>query len=294
MKRILLGFIIVGIILGMTACQQEEETLVIGFFPAQDSDKMADTIEPLAERLSEELGMRVEGSVMTNYNALVDAMGANEIQIGFIPAFGYILANEEYDAQVILKSLRNGEGSYKAQYLVKTDDDIEELTELENLVWALPDKASTSGYLFPAKQLMNELNITSVNGLEQDYIDEIMETGTHEAAAISVMEGDADFATTHDHVLENLSDDYPDIKDNLEVIEYTDEIPNDTISVVKDLDPELVEAIKEAFLEFNEDEEMIQIMNDVYTWDGITEATDEEYEFVRETFHEFRDIIDDE
>src|SRR5699024_5537098 len=141
MKRILLGFIIVGIILGMTACQQEEETLVIGFFPAQDSDKMADTIEPLAERLSEELGMRVEGSVMTNYNALVDAMGANEIQIGFIPAFGYILANEEYDAQVILKSLRNGEGSYKAQYLVKTDDDIEELTELENVVWALPDKA---------------------------------------------------------------------------------------------------------------------------------------------------------
>lgn len=291
MKRTFITFILIGSLLMITACQKEE-TLVIGFFPAKDAGEIVDTVKPLADRLSEELGIKVKGTVMTSYNALVDAMGANQIQIGFIPAFGYVLANEEYDVEVILKSVRRGEGSYKAQYVVRTESDSEELSDLEEDIWAFPDKASTSGYLFPAKQLMTELDIDSVNELEDGFFDQVIETGTHEAAAISVLEGDADVATTHSHVLDNLSEDYPDIKEHLKVIGYTDDIPNDTISVVDDLDPDLKEEIKQAFLKFNEDEDMIEIMNTVYTWDGITEADADEYEFVRETYHQFRNIIE--
>lgn len=293
MKRNFSVIIFIVMFFVLTACQAEEDTLVMGFFPAKDSGEIADTVEPLAERLSEELGIKVKGRVMTNYNALVDAMGANQVQIGFIPAFGYILANEEYDVQVILKSVRRGKGAYKAQYLVRMGSEIEEFIDMKDKTWAFPDKASTSGYLFPAKQLMNELDFGSIVELEDEFFDHIMETGTHEAAAISVMEGDADVATTHSHVLDNLSDEYPDIKEKLGVIAYTDDIPNDTISVVKDLDEQMVEDIKTAFLKFNEDEEMIQIMNDVYTWDGIMEADDEEYDFVRETYHQFRNIIEE-
>src|SRR5699024_17883 len=148
----------------------------------------------------------------------------------------------------ILKSMRRGEGSYRAQYLVRTDSEINDFTDFKDKTWAFPDKASTSGYLFPAKQLMKELEFTSMIELEEEYFDHMMETGTHEAAAISVLEGDADIATTHSHVLDNLSDEYPDIKENLRVIGYTDDIPNDTISVVKELDQEMVEKIKQAFL----------------------------------------------
>src|SRR5699024_1162502 len=117
----------------------------------------------------------------------------------------------------------------------------------------------------------------SAANLENEFFNQVVETGTHEAAAVSVLEGDADVATTHGHVQNNLLDEYPDIKDDLKVIGYTDDIPNDTISVVEELDDEITEEIKEAFLSFNDDEEMIQIMHDVYTWDAITEAEDEEY-----------------
>ncbi len=89
----------------MAGCS-EDDALVMGFVPSQESDTIADTVEPLAEQLSEELGVEVEGKVMTNYTALVEAMGTNEVQIGFIPAFGYVLANEKHDVEVILKSER--------------------------------------------------------------------------------------------------------------------------------------------------------------------------------------------
>lgn len=268
------------------------DKLVMGFVPSQDSENIASTVEPLADRLSEELGIDVEGKVMTNYNALVEALGADQVQIAFIPAFGYILASEQYDVNVILKSMRDGSGTYKAQYLVREDSGIDSLEDLEGKVWAFSDKGSTAGYLFPAKHLMEELDFDSASDLENDFFDSVIQVGGHDTAAEAVLEGDADVATTFDDVRDNLEEDYPSIREDLKVVDYTIDIPNDTITVPDSMDEDLVEQIKEAFLAFNDDEEMIDIMNEVYNWDGIEDAEDSEYEVVRETYHEFRDLID--
>jgi phosphonate transport system substrate-binding protein len=268
------------------------DTLVMGFVPSQDSDTIAETVEPLAERLSEELGVEVQGNVMTNYNALVEAMGANQVHIGFIPAFGYVLAEEQYGVEVILKSIRDGSGTYKAQYLVRADSGIESLEDLEGTIWAFGDQGSTSGYLFPASQLMDEFGYESAAELESDFFSGTLPTGGHDNSAIAVLEGDADVATTFDDARTVIVDDYPEAMDELVVLGYTDEIPNDTISVTKELDDELAQQIKDVFLSFNEDEEMIEIMNEVYNWDAIEEATDEEYEVVKETYQRFKDNIE--
>jgi phosphonate transport system substrate-binding protein len=268
------------------------DTLVMGFVPSQDSDTIADTVEPLAERLGEELGVEVQGNVMTNYNALVEAMGANQVHIGFIPAFGYVLAEEQYDVEVILKSIRHGSGTYKAQYVVREDSDIESLADLEGKIWAYGDQGSTSGYLFPASQLMEEFGYDSATELENDFFSGTVQTGGHDNSAIAVLEGDADVATTFDDARTAIEEDYPEAMDELRILDYTEEIPNDTISVTKELDDELVQEIKDVFLSFNEDEEMIEIMNEVYNWDAIDEATDEEYEVVKETYKKFQDNIE--
>ncbi|MDG5473084.1 phosphate/phosphite/phosphonate ABC transporter substrate-binding protein [Jeotgalibacillus sp. ET6] len=303
MKK-LYGFMLVLVLgLSLAACGEEEtsgnegsdggdpDNLVIGFVPSQDSDTIADTVEPLADRLGEELGVEVEGRVLTSYNALVEAMGANQVQVGFIPAFGYVLANEQYDVEVILKSIRYGSGTYKAQYVVQADSGIETLADLEGKVWAYPDGASTSGFLFPASQLMNEFDLDSVEALQTEFFSNSTAAGGHDNAAIAVYEGDADVATTFDDARSELEEEYPDVMDKLKVIGYTDEIPNDTISVVPELSDEMVAEIKEVFLSFNDDEEMIEIMNSVYNWDAIDEATDEEYQVVKDTYQEFKDSI---
>lgn len=303
MKK-LLGFMLLLVLsITLVACGSDDsdtgngsepeklDKIVMGFVPSQDSDTIADTVEPLAQRLSEELGIEVEGRVLTSYNALVEAMGANQVQVGFIPAFGYVLANEQYDVEVILKSIRYGSGTYKAQYVVRADSGIETLADLEGKVWAYPDGASTSGFLFPASQLMKEFNIESVEALQTEFFSNATSTGGHDNAAIAVYEGDADVATTFDDARGELEEEYPDVMDKLKVIGYTSEIPNDTISVVSELSDEMVADIKKAFLSFNDDAEMIEIMNEVYNWDAISEATDEEYQVVKDTYNEFKDSI---
>ena len=267
------------------------DKIVMGFVPSQDAETIATTVEPLAEELGEILGKEVEARTMTNYNGLVEAMGAEQVHIGFIPAFGYVIANQEYDVEVILKSIRHGSSTYKAQYLVRSDSGIESLEDLEGKTWAYADATSTSGFLFPANQLMTEFDIESPDALTTEFFGDTVQVGSHDTAAISVYDGDADVATTFDDVRDNLEEEYPDIKDELTVLDYTDEIPNDTISVISELDDELVAEIKEAFLSFNDDEEMIGIMNDVYTWDAIDEAEHSEYEVVAETYERFGDSV---
>src|SRR5699024_4076452 len=132
---------------------------------------------------------------------------------------------------------------------------------------AFSDEGSTAGYLFPAKHLMEELDFDSASDLENDFFDSLIEVGGHDTAAEAVLEGDADVATTFDDFRDNLEEDYTSIREDLKVVDYTNAIPNDTISVPDELSDDLVENIREAFLAFNDDPEMIEIMNEVYNWD---------------------------
>jgi phosphonate transport system substrate-binding protein len=264
------------------------EKLVMGFVPSQDSDEIADTVKPLADKLGEELGMEVEGKVMTSYSALVEAMGSNKVQIGFLPAFGYVLANEKHGVEVILKSERFGSGTYKAQYVVRADSGIDSIEDMKGKTWAIPDLTSTSGFLFPAAQIMDKFGVDDVQSV---FFKQTIEAGGHDNAIIAVLDGTADVATTFDDARDTVKEDYPDVMEKLKVVAYTDEIPNDTISVTKELDDELVKEIKETFLSFNEDEDMIKVMNEVYSWDAIIEAEDSEYDVVRNTYEKFKDSI---
>ncbi|ERJ11311.1 phosphate/phosphite/phosphonate ABC transporter substrate-binding protein [Haloplasma contractile] len=301
MKKLFSVLLVTVLALGLGACTSKKddantgaddnrpEKLVMGFVPSSNSDTIADTVEPLAELLSQRLDIEVEGRVMTNYNALVEAMGTNEVQIGFVPSFAYVVANEEYGVEVILKSERYGSGSYVGQYLVRTDSGIDTMDDLRGKVWAYGDATSTSGFLFPASQIIDLYS--DVTDPTTDFFSDTVESGSHDNSIIAVMEGNADVATTFDDARVLVSEDYPNIMTDTKVIGYTDPIPNDTISVTKELDDELVQEIREAFYGFNANEDMLAIMKDVYSWDAIALAEDSEYDVVRSTYNKFKDSI---
>lgn len=277
------------------------DELVMGFVPSQDSDTIAETAEPLAERLGEEIGKEVTAETMTSYSALVEALGAETVQIGFIPAFGFVLADSMYDVDPILKSERHGSATYVAQYLVRADSPVDSLDDLgehaSDMTWAYGDASSTSGYLFPASQLMEMYDLESTTELQEEFFGATVSSGGHDASAIAVLEGQADIATTFDDVRDTMEEDYPNIKDDLKRIGETAEIPNDTITVYSALDDELTEEIKQAFLSFNDDKEMIEIMNEVYNWDAIIEAERSDFDVVKETYEKLEldeSVLDDE
>jgi phosphonate transport system substrate-binding protein len=300
LKKTLFSLVMVLMLVALTACggkeknessngnDEEIKELTLGFIPSQEADKIADTVEPLEEKLSEELGIPVKAEVMIDFVGLVEGMRTGKIDIGFLNPFGYVQAEDRADVDVLLKAIRNGGDSYVAQYVVPADSEInsiEDLVNTEGLVWAYADTLSTSGYLFPASQLMD----MGVEDLSTHFQHSVV--GGHDNAILSLLDGQADFATTFDDARDTVEGDYPTVKEDLKVIGHTDPIPNDTLSVRSDLPDEWKQKIKDAFLAFNDDEEMMAIMNDVYTWDGIAEAKPEDYDIVREVYSKFEDEL---
>ena len=302
MKK-LLTLLALTLLLALTACggaedngdatggEKEEEVkqLTMGFIPSQEADQIADNVKPLEEYLTEQLGVPVKAEVMIDFVGLVEGMRTGKIDIGFTNPFGYVQAVDRAEVEPLVKSIRNGSDTYKAQFITGVDsglNSIEDLVAKEGLIWAFGDTLSTSGYLFPASKLM-ELGVADVNTFFKQTA-----VGGHDNAVLAVLEGQADFATTFDDARTTIEKDYPEVMEKVKVIGYTDEIPNDGVSVRKGMSEDMKNKIKEAFLAINDNPEILAVMNEVYTWDGIAESTDEEFDVVRAVFEQFKEQLE--
>jgi phosphonate transport system substrate-binding protein len=272
MKRLILSSLFGGIFL--LSCKKEE-VLVVGFTPSAETEKIATTVKPLENILSKKLGVKVKSYLATDYTALIEALGSNKVDIAFLPPFGYVLANEKYKSEIILKAIRNGHAFYRSQFVVRKGT-AKSINDLKGKIWAYPDAASTSGYIFPKAYMIK-------NGINPDkFFKDRIQTGSHDNAILAVYNKEADLATTFEGAENRLIKEYKDIKDKLEVIAYTDSIPNDGIVIRANLDNQLKEKIKKVFLELNNDEEALKILKEVYSWDGLAVANDKDYDVVRE------------
>jgi phosphonate transport system substrate-binding protein len=303
MKKFLTLLTAMLLVLSLAACGASEEgateqenggeeaieELTMGFIPSQEADQIADNVKPLEAYLTEKLGVPVKAEVMIDFVGLVEGMRTGQIDIGFTNPFGYVQAVDRAKVEPLVKSIRRGSDTYKAQFIVAADsgiESVEDLAKTEGLTWAFGDTLSTSGFLFPASKLM-DLGVEDLNTFYNQ-----LAVGSHDNAVLSVLEGQADFATTFDDARVVLEKDHPDVMDKVKVIGYTDSIPNDGVSVRGDLSDEMKEKIKQAFLDINDNPEVLAVMTEVYTWDGIAESTDEEFDVVRDVYERFKEQLE--
>ncbi len=156
------------------------------FVPSVDADVIVSGGDVLAQALSDATGLTFEVSVPTSYAATIEEMCASpDDTIGFIPAQGYVLANNRCGVTVGAAAVRFGLSWYAAQFVVPMDSDIESVEDLNGKTWCIPDFGSTSGFLYPSA-LFAEL------GVEPG---EIVEAGGHSNSMLAVYNDDCDFAT---------------------------------------------------------------------------------------------------
>lgn len=250
--------------------------LVLGLVPALEAEALVDNLEPLADYLSAELGVPVRSFVPQDYTGLVEALGAGRADIGMLPPFAAMLGQRRYDLEPILISTRRGETGYRTQWMTNDPSVCEtppqavervcetrvkgrqavtrrflecrgDLGQVRGESVAFVDPNSTSGYLFPAVQLM-EMGMDP----EQD-VDGIF-VGGHDAAALAVYGGDTRFGVAYEDARMMLCDQYPDIGERAIVFNYAPMIPNDGVQVRPGLPDDLKQAIIDAFIKLTEEQ----------------------------------------
>ena len=291
-----------------TEMAEAPDELVIGFVPSREADALVETIQPVADYLSETLGMPVSGVVTTDYTGLVTAMESGRAHIGAFGPFSLLQARDRAGAEIILQSERFGSATYHTQFMTNQPDKycddepvadpetgwqncngtaeadqgpvaVEKIAEIDQgTTVSFVEQASASGYIFPATIFISQ-GIDPETGIDPLF------AGGHDSSVIAVCEGDAEVGVSFDDARGAAETDC-DIASNVVVFAYGPEIPNDGWAVLGSLPDDLKEQIKQALLDYAASEEGAQVLNDIYEIDNLVEADQEAFTIVEDAARE--------
>ena len=259
----------------------EENPIIFAAVPSGETERVLAGFDAMADLLYESTGLVIEPFVATSYASVIEALCQEpaKAHMASLATFSYILASEKGCAETALVSTRYGNAFYNGQFMVSADSEAEKIEDLADSTWCVPDAFSTSGVIIPKIMFQGV-------GIDPDTdLGEMVEAGSHEAAAAGVYNGDCDFATTYVDARTRIEEDYPDILETTKVIAFEPDIPNDGIQFVTGFPEETKATLVQAILDLFETEEGAAAMEEAYQWEGMEVHDD--------TFYDpFRQILD--
>lgn len=281
-------FVVAGLILlSLAACGKPRNAgpaLRVGFVPSENVQQVAQNAQPIVEILHKKLGMEVEPFVATDYTGVVEALRAKKLDIAFLSPASYVLAKQEANIQVVLKSHRKGSAAYYAAIITRADSGINSIKDLRNKTFAFGDSLSTTGHIIPKKMFIE-------NGIDpaKDF-KHILYSGGHDATVLAVLNRKVDAGATFANFTDGKDAAWvqylknPEEQKQIRAIAYSEPIPADNLVLRADLDADLGRKIQEIFLDMSRDSAGQKMLRDLYQIDGFVPATDQDYESVREAF----------
>jgi phosphonate transport system substrate-binding protein len=263
------------------------EQLTVQFVPSQNADTLEAKAKPLEKLLGDRLGIPVKVSISTDYNTVIEAMASKKVDVGFLPPTAYVLAKEKGAAEVALQAQRFGVNDetgaptdelvdfYKSMIIVKKDSPIKTVADLKGKKIAYQNVTSSAGFVWPAATLMDA-------GLDPLKDVQAITVKGHDQGVLAVLNGDVNAAAIFQDARNIVLKDYPKVFDDTRVLDFTDKIPNDTISVRSDMNKEWIEKIQNAFMDIVADKEGHEIIKDIYSHEGYVKSDDSKFDIVRE------------
>jgi len=261
----------------LVACgpTSQPSSIRMAFVPSGETQTILTNAEKLVKMMEEKTGYKIEASVPTSYAAVVEAIGANKVDVAWLAPFSYVLAHDRYGAEVVLTVARFGSTTYRGQIIVRADSGIKTLADLKGKRFAYVDAASTSGHLYPKTMI-------KAAGYDPDrFFIQTIFAGGHDKVVIAVYRGQVDGGAVFDDARTLVVKTLPDIKDQVVVIGKTSPIPNDTVAVRKGLSNDVVTKLTQALVEISQTDEGKKVLKDLYGVEGLVPAKDSDYDSIR-------------
>ena len=290
MSKLVIIFIVLLLCI-LPGCQSQEQgslkndpktqQIIIGLIPEQNIFRQIDRYQPLADYLSSKSGLNIKLKVLPGYGNIVTNFVSSGVDGAFFGSFTYVLAHAKLGVEVLARP-ENSEGTstYYGLIFVRKDSGIKSATDMRGKRLALVDRNTTAGYLLPL-EYFHAMGIKNYRA----YLKEVYYAGTHEDAVYDVLNRKADIGAAKNTVFERLAAADRRIKNELEIIERSPDVPENGLSVRKDLDRAIKEKLKQGLLAMDKTMEGQKILKEFGARKFI-ETRDEDYEpvykYVRE------------
>lgn len=151
--------------------------------------------EPLRAYLENKLGVKVEIFTAGNYDGVIQALAADQIETARFGSSSYAAAYTATDGGVVptlTSQKKDGNTGYNSIVVTRCDSGIKSLDDAKGKVHAFADPDSTSGYAVPFFNMKERLGIDP-----NSYFAATPFSGSHEAGVQGVVNGTFDTASTY-------------------------------------------------------------------------------------------------
>jgi phosphonate transport system substrate-binding protein len=221
-------------------------TIRFGVEPYEDSSVLAPAYQPLADALGKALGCNVELNITTNYNAEIEAMRSDKLDIAEFGPLAYVFAQKLAKAELVATfSDENGQpATYFASIVTWPGSGITDISQLNGRSFAYSDPASTSGHLYPAFGL-------KANGIDPDNGVQAVYAGSHTSSFEAILNHKVDAGELNSDRIAaaTLSGDYA--PENFVTLWQSAPIPQDPITVRGNLPDAYKQKIARTLLAFD-------------------------------------------
>lgn len=277
------------------------QKIVEVFVPSGDTQQILAGAKDWDKLVNAKTGYAIESSVATSFAAVVEAMCSGKADVGWLNPLGYVVANDKCGVELLLITVRQQSPrvtcppgkdtcfTYRAQiiYNKEKNPDLDKLANdpkatvkdkvaaLKGKKFAFVDPISTSGSLYPR-------DILTKNGLDpQKDFAEVKNAGSHNNVVTAVYQGQVDAGATFEGAELGMTQTLPDVTSKIGKLLFSEEIPNDTVSVRKDLDPQVKANLRRAFSEISQTDEGKKALNTIYQIYGFADGNNKLFDPIR-------------
>lgn len=169
--------------------------LTLAVHPFKPATQLIEAFTPLVAYLSNKLdGTSVSLRITLDYQAHVDALGQNEVDIAYMGPVQYVKLIELYGAKPLLARQEiNGSPFFHGKVFVAKSSSIQSLADLKGKRFAFTDPLSTMGHLVPRSMLWGA-------GISVDALAGFKFVGDHVNVALAVLTGEFDAGAVKEDV----------------------------------------------------------------------------------------------
>jgi phosphonate transport system substrate-binding protein len=237
-------FLLVVVLAGPGGGSPAPAELVFGMTPVVGVEATRERFAPLAEYMSDQLGLPVRLLVADSYGSLIEKMVAGEVDLAKLSPLAYVRVRQKIPSmRLIATHVANGSATYSSYLVSLQDSKISIPGGFSGTRICFADPDSTSGYLYPAAYLRSR-GVDPEGDLEAEF------AGDHRACLEGLFAGRYDVAATWAGAIRDARQSGLDVGE-LTIVAKTGRIPYDAYCVRPGLGDKITQHIQQLLLKTN-------------------------------------------
>lgn len=258
----------------VSTAHAEQAVLRVSAIPDEAPTELLRKFEPLGAYLEQELDMKVSFQPVSDYAGVVEALGAKRLDLAWLGGFTFVQARIRTGDAIPL--VQREQDAVFTSTFITADPQIKEHKDLKGKSFAFGSVSSTSGHLMPRYFMQQD-------GLDVDsYLGRVGYSGAHDATVAWVESGRVDAGVLNASVWEKLVEDGKVDTDKVRVYTTTPTYFDYNWTVRGDMDPQLVERIKQAFLDLDPENPEHKTILDLQRASRFVDTKPENYEGIEQ------------